>query len=1067
MKLKNILVAGLGLLLGSTFSNAQGLQGVIVEKYYVSNAADAANANAALSGAGYTTGTLPAGSVTWRIYADLAPGWGVQSVYGITGNPVVLSTTTQFFNHPNGLVGPFSSSGVLTQGTTILDSYVACGGVTNTNRFGVVKTEDAVAGGANLTFGAGILTNNDPSAAPALSTADGVYNTAGAPALLGVTRLGDITAPAAELFSDGGTVGNSFNSTNSSWGVLGEQVGAFPTGTNRVLIGQFTTDGVFTYALNLQIRNTTNFAVENYVNSNATGGAVLFPSLAGVVNQANQPPLVNITAPANGSSFFVGDNVTINATASDPDGSVTQVEFFVNGVSVGVDNTAPYSANYVATSGVKNITAVATDNGGQTATSSVVTITVGTNTPPTVSITAPTAGSIFTAPAAVNIDATAADPGGSVANVEFFVDGVSVGVDNTSPYSVSWTSGSPFGNRVLTARATDNFGAQTTSAPVTINILDPNALPYTVGNLIEKCTNSTFCLPITASDTVADIIGYDIVLDYDVNKVAPTGAILRSNDLLLPSFNFNMVSTAYSTDAVNGKMRIAVFFNSLAPANARFAGSGDIICVEFAKTAAFASVDTALFSCDTLMESRITGVQLQGIDPGRYITYKDSIFNSNLKFWKDLSPIRYNSVAPGDYLITNIYGNSMTCNNRSTVAVQPDLNGNFAYNINNGPKIEVLKDIASATDVQPVINGFDAFLTRRVLINDASFVPSVYQMIAMDVNTDGVVSAGDLSQINQRAVLFIPEFQQDWNYNAQGVSNGEPSRDWLFVDVTTVSSNPSYYISTTYPSNDGIGYSKNKVPQVDFCSPIPVSFVNGDCPNIGTESYLGILIGDANGNYASNNAAPSPFRVAGTEKVVYDLTKAVVADGFVTVPVSVTSSEIVNAIDFSMQFNSGKLSFEKVTDLTGSMMTLAHFNTADQKLRFTSSSMDAVKKNTAVLNLTFSISGTEVTESDLNGIKSYINGEEAGSELRTGISSSSDVSVSVFPNPANAVINVIAGQNAQLELSDISGRTIMTQNNILAGELFELNVQGIANGVYMLKVWNGEFVKTTKVVVKH
>ena len=121
-------------------------------------------------------------------------------------------------------------------------------------------------------------------------------------------------------------------------------------------------------------------------------------------------------------------------------------------------------------------------------------------------------------------------------------------------------------------------------------------------------------------------------------------------------------------------------------------------------------------------------------------------------------------------------------------------------------------------------------------------------MIAMDVNTDGVVSAGDLSQINQRAVLFIPEFQQDWNYNAQGVSNGQPSRDWLFVDVNTVSASPSYYISTNYPSNDGIGYSKNKFPQVDFCSPIPVSFINGDCPVIGTESYIGVLLGDANGN---------------------------------------------------------------------------------------------------------------------------------------------------------------------------------------------------------------------------
>ena len=49
------------------------------------------------------------------------------------------------------------------------------------------------------------------------------------------------------------------------------------------------------------------------------------------------------------------------------------------------------------------------------------------------------------------------------------------------------------------------------------------------------------------------------------------------------------------------------------------------------------------------------------------------------------------------------------------------------------------------------------------LINGSSFVPSVYQVLALDVNLDGVVSAGDISQIKQRATLSIPEFQQAWN----------------------------------------------------------------------------------------------------------------------------------------------------------------------------------------------------------------------------------------------------------------------------------------------------------------
>lgn len=1074
MKIKNIL-AGLAFLLMGTSAYSQGLENIIVEKYYVSNAADAAAANADLTSAGYPTGTLPVGSVTFRVYADLLPGWGIQSVYGIPSHPLVLTTSTNFYNHTNGNTtgGNFSSSSaaIIGSGTTFLDSYLSCGAIAPA-RFGVRKAEDAIAGGANLVFNpVTVLANNDPSAAPAITTADGMYNTAGVPSLLSLTLLGDAASPLVNMFTDGSVVGNNYTSTNTSWGVLGEQVGAFPAGTNRVLLGQFTSDGVFHFELNVQIRNNTTFAIQNYVSSNPTGAEILMSSLSGTFNVANINPTISITNPLNGASFFVGDAVTIDATAGDADGSVASVEFFVNGASIGVDNAVPFTTTWTATSGNKALTAKVTDNVGAQTTSAAVNITVGVNVAPTVSLTAPANAANVVGGTAVNIDANAADSDGSVANVEFFVDGVSVGVVTTSPYSVSWTSGAPFGNRVITAIATDNFGAQTTSASRTVFVLNPAGAPYLIGNIVSTCVPSNFCLPIKAStlSPVSNVIGYDIVLDYDVTKVTPTGAIVRSNDLLAPTYNYNQVSTAHSIDAVNGKMRIAVYFNSGAPAAARFSGTGEIICVEFAKTSGFLNVDTAIFKADTLLESRITGVQLQPVDSGLFTTYKDSIFNSSLRFWEDNSPIRYNAAVPSDYLITNIYGNSIACNNQSLVAVQPDVNGNFSYNINNGPKLEVIKDIAAATDVQPVVNGFDAFLTRRVLILDASFTPSVYQMIAMDVNMDGVVSSGDLTQINQRAVLFIPEFQQAWNYDANGnpILPVRASRDWSFVDVSTVSSTPAYYISTTYPSNDGIGFSKNKVPVVAFCSNIPVLDYSG-CPIIGTESYKGILIGDINGNYSSNNGAPSPFRVGSTDKVSFNLSNAIIANGFVTIPVSFQSTESVNAIDFSLKTNSAKLSFDGVDDLTGKMMIMSHFNTNDQTIRFTSNSMDAIEKNTQVLNIRFAINGNEMTASDLSNLTAYLNGEHVQLDVNTERTLSAEkLNVSVYPNPVNSMLNVLTSENAQIELSDMSGRVVLAVANVLAGEKLEMDVKTLSNGVYMLKVWNGGFISTSKVVVKH
>lgn len=286
---KKSLKAFLLMMLAGSFSYAQnGLTQIVVEKYYVANADDATSANTALSGAGYATGTLPVGAVTYRIYADLEPGWGVQTVFGESGHPLVFTTSTNFFNHPNGdfdgkNLGS-ASAGFLGDGTTLLDSYISMGAVAP-GRFGVLKAEDALAGGANTSVSpANVLINADASAGIPLTTHDGIYNTGGVPTLNAITLLGDVAGTAFQLLGDGSTVGGTFNSSNGAWTVLGQQEGAFPAGSNRVLIGQFTTGGIFTYALNIQIRNTTTNAIQKFVASNPVGSEIQLPSLTGVLN---------------------------------------------------------------------------------------------------------------------------------------------------------------------------------------------------------------------------------------------------------------------------------------------------------------------------------------------------------------------------------------------------------------------------------------------------------------------------------------------------------------------------------------------------------------------------------------------------------------------------------------------------------------------------------------------------------------------------------------------------------------------------------------------------------------
>lgn len=95
----------------------------------------------------------------------------------------------------------------------------------------------------------------------------------------------------------------------------------------------------------------------------------------------NNAPSVSVTSPVNGTNFpTVGQVVSIAATASDSDGSVSKVEFFVDGAKIGEDASSPYTISWTSTQGFHSLTAKATDNSANTTASSAVSITVGSST---------------------------------------------------------------------------------------------------------------------------------------------------------------------------------------------------------------------------------------------------------------------------------------------------------------------------------------------------------------------------------------------------------------------------------------------------------------------------------------------------------------------------------------------------------------------------------------------------------------------------------------------------------------------------------------------------------------
>ncbi|MGH7951313.1 MAG: Ig-like domain-containing protein [Limisphaerales bacterium] len=233
----------------------------------------------------------------------------------------------------------------------------------------------------------------------------------------------------------------------------------------------------------------------------------------------NLPPVVNIIQPHDGDEFYTPTNIQIVAQATDPDGSVTNVEFFAGTNDLGSGSAVVldppgingvtglvYFFNWLNPSpGTYPLTAIATDNDGISTTSLVVNVTVHPSLLPPVSIVEPKDGDTFYTPTNIFIGAIA-----GAKSVQFFAGTNSLGFgwpmaipaivcSNCPPspnFGLIWTN-PPVGNFALSAVATDYSGVSATSAPVNIIVLrGPQTNQPPVVRMVSPANGATFFAPV-------------------------------------------------------------------------------------------------------------------------------------------------------------------------------------------------------------------------------------------------------------------------------------------------------------------------------------------------------------------------------------------------------------------------------------------------------------------------------------------------------------------------------------------------------------------------------------------
>ena len=274
---------------------------------------------------------------------------------------------------------------------------------------------------------------------------------------------------------------------------------------NGVKVGE---DSIAPYSLSLS--NLTPgpyfFAVQAF---DSRGGSGVSTPAAVLVNAV---PEVQIGGARNGNIYAQFSTLNFEVSATDPDGTVKKVEFYLNNAKVAEDSIAPYEYEYSAnTYGNFSFFARVTDNLGGIAASGSLGFVV--NAPPIVAIANPVTGAKYTPGSVLTLQVNTSDVDGVVGRVEFWQNGEKLGEDIEPPftYIVNNLNSGPY---IYAAKAYDNFGASSTSSPVAVIVNAPPNLSFqnpTKDTTILRSTPLT--VRLNANDPDGEIIRVELYLN--------------------------------------------------------------------------------------------------------------------------------------------------------------------------------------------------------------------------------------------------------------------------------------------------------------------------------------------------------------------------------------------------------------------------------------------------------------------------------------------------------------------------------------------------------------------------
>jgi hypothetical protein len=312
----------------------------------------------------------------------------------------------------------------------------------------------------------------------------------------------------------------------------------------------------------------------------------------------------------------------------------------------------------------------------------------------------------------------------------------------------------------------------------------------------------------------------------------------------------------------------------------------------------------------------------------------------------------------------------------------------------------------------------------------------------MDVNGDGLINSGDVSQVLRRAVNFQRGFRQ---------SNSTDTMSWRHFPKSYLVSRPEYHLSTTFPNDNGIGISRLRVVKVDTLFRLDSAYYR-PCDTSAMD-VVAILVGDADGNYATvgTNAKGKLSRT-----VTLDARNALKM-GQDTFKIPIYASETIFGLDVKIENHSDNLKIISLKSDVATLETNIDATTQSAYMSVYATRATGIGMNVPIAYMTVQSKCPKMP--DFGKVTSYLNGETAGTEV-TSRFCSTESGLKLFPNPVHQVLTIWYGdaQPTMITVFDAIGRKIKVVEP--EAEQTILDMSGLVTGVYFVKVDD----KTFKIV---